>query len=261
MKPSVPVAGQRLCIVIPFFNHEHSIAAVVASLESLQLPCYLINDGSHSRCNAVLAALAQQHADWLCVIDCPVNQGKGGAVMTGIDAAARDGFTHALQIDADGQHRVEDARRLLSVWPQYPDAMITGCPIYDDSVPRGRLYGRYATHVWVWINTLSFQIRDSMCGLRIYPLQPTLNAWRNTALGRRMSFDIEILVRLCWAGLRIVNVPVQVSYPLDGVSHFKALRDNVQISWAHTRMFFGMLLRLPVLLFRRRKPILLGEAS
>lgn len=261
MSVAPPNGNARLCIVIPFYNHEHSIATVVASLKPLSLFCYLVNDGSHPRCHAVLAELAQHEAAWLRVIDCPVNQGKGGAVMTGIEAAARDGYSHALQIDADGQHRVEDARRLIDVWLQYPQAMITGCPRYDDSVPRARLYGRYATHVWVWINTLSFQIVDAMCGLRIYPLAPTLKAWNGGALGKRMSFDIEILVRLCWAGVQIVNVPVRVSYPLDGVSHFKALRDNLQISWAHTRMFFGMLLRLPLLLFRRRKPVVLGEAA
>ena len=110
-------------------------------------------------------------------------------------------------------------------------------------MPRSRQYGRYLTHVWVWINTLSFEIRDSMCGLRVYPLAPTCAIWRAHASGARMDFDTEIMVRLHWSGVRIIAMPTQVTYPRDGVSHFKMLKDNVYISWMHTRLFFGMLWR------------------
>ena len=245
-----------VCIVIPFYNHADSIATVVRSLKALGLRCYLVNDGSDANCAPVLDELATQEAGWLRVINYQPNQGKGAAVMTGMDAAARDGFTHAAQIDADGQHRVQDLVTLLDRAKQNPYAMITGYGIYDASAPKSRLYGRYATHIWVWINTLSFQVRDSMCGLRVYPLAPTLKIWQRAKdawvirIGKRMSFDIEILVHLCWCGVPIVNVPVPVTYPLDGVSHFKVLRDNVQISVAHTRMFIGMLCLSPLLLVR-----------
>ncbi|MGE0115896.1 MAG: glycosyltransferase family 2 protein [Steroidobacteraceae bacterium] len=256
----VPPDEFRVCIVIPFYNHAGSIAQVIHELRPLALErglrCYLVNDGSDASCEPVLSELARSEATWLRVINYQPNQGKGMAVMTGLDVAARDGFTHAAQIDADGQHRVEDVKTLLQMAQQHPRAMITGYAVYDASVPRSRLYGRYATHVWVWINTLSLQIRDSMCGLRVYPLAPTLAIWRSASnavigrIGKRMSFDIEILVHLYWRGVRIINVPVPVTYPLDGVSHFKVWRDNVQISAAHTRMFFGMLWRAPMLLLR-----------
>ncbi|MES1146855.1 MAG: glycosyltransferase family 2 protein [Solimonas sp.] len=237
------------CIVIPFYNHAESIPAVVRSLKSLGLRCYLVNDGSDASCDDVLAQLAREESAWLQVIAYQPNQGKGRAVMTGVEAAVRDGHTHVAQIDADGQHRVRDLKRLLQIARSNPDAMITGYGEFDASVPRSRLYGRYITHVWVWINTLSLQVRDSMCGLRIYPVSPTLAIWRGSKLGTRMSFDIEILVRLCWRGVRIINVKVQVTDPMDGISHFKVLRDNVQISMSHARMFIGMLLRLPVILW------------
>jgi hypothetical protein len=118
-------------------------------------------------------------------------------------------------------------------------------------VPRSRLYGRYLTHVWVWINTLSFEIRDSMCGLRVYPLATACQIWRKQRIGRRMDFDTEVLVRLSWSGVTIINIPTHVTYPADGVSHFRLLKDNVFISLMHTRLFFGMLVRLPLLLGRR----------
>lgn len=249
-------AAPVVCIVIPFYNHAGSIATVVRDIKPLGLRCYLVNDGSDARCAPLLDELARTEATWLHVINYQPNQGKGMAVMTGLDAAARDGFTHAAQIDADGQHRVQDLVTLLGVARQHPHAMITGYGIYDASAPKARLYGRYATHVWVWINTLSLQVRDSMCGLRVYPLRPTLAVWQRykdawlLRIGKRMSFDIEILVRLCWRGVGIVNVPVPVTYPLDGVSHFKVWRDNLQISAAHARMFVGMLCRSPLLIAR-----------
>jgi glycosyltransferase involved in cell wall biosynthesis len=250
----VPPDDFRVCMVIPFYNHEGSIAQVVHELKPLGLHCYLVNDGSAARCMPVLDELAHDEAAWLQVIHYQPNQGKGQAVMTGMAAATRDGYTHAAQIDADGQHRVADVRTLLRLAQQNTRAMITGYAVYDASVPKSRLYGRYATHVWVWINTFSLQIRDSMCGLRVYPLAAVAPICRPTGrfgyIGKRMSFDIEILVRLYWRGIRIINVPVPVTYPLDGVSHFKLWRDNAQITLAHARLFFGMLPRLPLLLAR-----------
>jgi glycosyltransferase involved in cell wall biosynthesis len=239
------------CIVIPFYNHAGSIAAVVHALRSLQLRCYLVNDGSDPSCDATLATIAAAESGWLRVLAYQPNQGKGMAVMTGLQAAAADGYSHAVQIDADGQHRVEDIRTLLQLSRQYPHAMITGHAVYDESVPKSRLYGRYLTHIWVWINTLSLQIRDSMCGLRVYPLAETVALLQRIRIGKRMSFDIEILVRLFWSGVRIVSVPVPVHYPLDGVSHFRVGRDNWEISAAHARLFLGLLWRWPLLLWRR----------
>jgi glycosyltransferase involved in cell wall biosynthesis len=256
----VPADDFRPCLVIPFYNHAGSIVQVVRELAPLaaefELRCYLVNDGSSADCQPVLEQLARSESSWLQVIHNPINQGKGAAVMTGLEAGFRDGYTHAAQIDADGQHRVADVRTLLELARTHTRAMLTGYAVYDASVPKSRLYGRYATHVWVWINTISMQIRDSMCGLRVYPLRPTVEVWRRAQrawlvrIGTRMSFDIEILVHLYWRGLRMINVPVPVTYPLDGVSHFKVLRDNVQISLAHTRMFLGMLPRAPGLLLR-----------
>ena len=132
-----------------------------------------------------------------------------------------------------------------------PDAVVLGQPVYDASVPSSRLVGRYATHVWVWIETLSFDIRDSMCGFRVYPLDAACGLIDTVALPTRMDFDIEILVRLHWRGLRFIGLPTRVVYAVGGLSHFDVLWDNVRISRSHARLAFGMLLRAPMLLGRK----------
>lgn len=155
------------CALIPVYNHEAAVPAVVDSLLHSGLPCLLVDDGSSPACAAVLAQLAQ--LEHVTLLTLPNNRGKGGAVMAGFREAARLGFSHALQVDADGQHDLREVETFIDASRRQPNAIICGYPEYDESVPKGRLYARYLTHVWVWINTLSLQIRDSMCGFRVYP--------------------------------------------------------------------------------------------
>lgn len=241
----------RPVVVIPVYNHEDAIGAMVAGVRRHGIDCLLVDDGSKPSCATVLdglvAADAGVHLERL-----PANRGKGGAVMAGLRAAAaRLGATHAVQIDADGQHEAADIPAFLALAEAEPQAIVCGAPVYDASVPKGRLYGRYLTHVWVWINTLSFDIRDSMCGFRVYPLARILPLIDAEPMGLRMDFDPEIMVRAHWRGIPVVNRETRVTYPMDGVSHFDVVRDNVRISKMHARLFFGMLWRLPRLLWRK----------
>jgi len=245
-----PRDGKTL-VVVPVFDHGQAIGAMVDGVMDSGLDCVLVDDGSAPDCAQVLDALAQRHADRVRLLRLPHNQGKGAAVLAGFREAARAGATHVLQIDADGQHDPADIARFVAQSRAHPDAVVCGVPIYDASVPKGRLYGRYLTHVWVWINTLSLDIRDSMCGFRLYPLAPVLRLMDEETIGKRMDFDPEILVRLHWRGVAVVNLPTRVTYPQDGVSHFDVLADNVRISRMHTRLFFGMVRRLPRLLWRK----------
>lgn len=238
--------------VIPVYNHPDTIGAMVAGVRRHGLPCILVDDGCEPRCAAALDALSAADAD-VTLVRLAQNQGKGGAMMAGLRTALARGFSHALQIDADGQHAVADIPRFLALSRQHPEAVVCGRPVYDASVPKVRLYGRYLTHVWVWINTLSGQIRDSMCGYRVYPLPAVVSVINGASLGRRMDFDPEVVVRLHWRGVAVVNLPTPVTYPQDGISHYRMLRDNVLISVMHARLFFGMLLRAPMLLARRLK--------
>ncbi|HUO78955.1 MAG TPA: glycosyltransferase [Steroidobacteraceae bacterium] len=239
----------KVCAVVPVYEHAAPAAGVVAALVGLGLPCIVVDDGSGPAAALSLARLARPGQVEL--VRHPRNRGKGAAVITGLRRAAELGFSHALQIDADGQHDVAEAPRLLAAAAAAPEAVVTGYPVYDASVPRSRYYGRYLSHVWVWINTLSRRIVDSMCGFRVYPIAPVLALIEHERVGERMDFDTEALVRLDWAGREIVNVPVTVRYPTGGVSHFRLWRDNLLISAMHARLFFGMLARLPRLLGRR----------
>jgi glycosyltransferase involved in cell wall biosynthesis len=242
-------AGFRPVAVIPVYDHGEAVGGVAANVRLHGLHCILVDDGSSAGCAAVLDALAQ--APDVTLVRLARNQGKGGAMMAGLRAAAAAGHTHALQIDADGQHDARDIPAFLSRAAAEPAAVICGVPVYDETVPMGRLVGRYATHIWVWINSLSLEIRDSMCGFRVYPLAPVVKLFDEARLGRRMDFDPEVLVRLHWRGLRIVSLPTRVTYPQDGLSHFRLGLDNWLITRMHARLAFGMLVRSPLLLWRK----------
>lgn len=237
------------CILIPVYNHETPLPNIVARLASLNLPCILVDDGSRESCAAVIRELASQYP-WVRAIRLDSNQGKGGAVKAGILRARTWGYSHAVQVDADGQHDLNDAEKFLAAARDNPQAVVIGQPIFDDSIPKLRYYARYLTHAWVIINTLSLQIRDAMCGFRVYPVETCARLIQTIQLEERMAFDVEILVRLYWQAIPIVSIPTRVGYPQDGVSHFRGWEDNLRISLTHARLFCGMLLRFPGLLFR-----------
>jgi predicted LPLAT superfamily acyltransferase len=241
-------SSYQACFLIPCYNHGSTVAAVIESLKSYALPVILVDDGSNNETKQHLQPLAE--LDNVTLVTLVENQGKGGAVKAGIERAQQLGFSHAIQIDADGQHDLEALPKLLEKSQASPTHLISGQPVYDDSVPKARLYGRYATHIWVWIETLSFSIKDSMCGFRAYPIAITQAVLDKYDVGSRMDFDIEVLVRLYWEGCDIDFIDTRVIYPEGGISHFDALWDNVKISWMHTRLFFGMLPRAPKLIAR-----------
>ncbi|MFS1906931.1 glycosyltransferase family 2 protein [Vibrio lentus] len=244
-------SSYNACFLIPCFNHGATMPAVVSSLHHFELPIIIVDDGSELTTKQFLAPLAEN--SYVTLVTLEQNQGKGGAVKAGIKKAQELGFSHAIQIDADGQHDLDALPALIQASQAKPQRLISGQPIYDDSVPKARLYGRYATHIWVWIETLSLSIKDSMCGFRAYPIDKTQTVLNKYDVGSRMDFDIEILVRLYWEGCDIDFVETRVIYPENGISHFDALWDNVKISWMHTRLFFGMLPRVPKLIARHFK--------
>ena len=239
----------RPCAVIPIYNHHAPLKRIVAALRAQGLPVILVDDGSDAGTKAVLSQLAAADKEVECLTQ-PRNCGKGVAVMAGFSRAGERGFTHALQIDADGQHDTADIPAMLALAEEHPGHLISGVPRYDESVPALRFYGRYLTHALVWLETLSTHLKDSMCGFRVYPLEPTLALMGRVRIGPRMDYDTDIMVRLYWAGTESLFLPTRVRYPEDGLSHFRMLRDNGRMAWLHLRLFLGMLPRAPMLIRR-----------
>jgi len=247
-------ADFNACAVIPIYNHALTLEKTLNDIRQYLQPVILIDDGSNERCAASIRDLA---SNWnVYLVRRASNGGKGAAVKDGLREAHRLGFSHALQIDADGQHNSADIPRFLAAAAAAPSTLIAGMPAYDDSVPKHRYYCRYLTHLWVWINTLSLQIQDSMCGFRVYPVARSCLLINSESMGDRMDYDSEFMVRWHWRHWPIKQLITNVIYPENGVSHFLVWRDNKLITWMHTRLFFGMLRRIPIILlnkFRRKK--------
>jgi hypothetical protein len=238
----------RPCCIIPSRNHHLAVAQVIAAVRAAGLPVFLLDDASDEPARSVLAAQAGAE---VAVTRLEPRHGKGAAVMQGFRQASAAGFSHAVQVDADGQHDLTRLTELLALARARPEALISGAARYDASVPKARQWGRYLTHFWVWVETLSFQISDSMCGFRVYPLAPTLRLLQRSRIGAFMDFDTEIMVRLFWQGTPVRMVPVGVVYPANNTSNFDMLRDNWRITKMHTRLTLAMLPRAPMLLLRR----------
>lgn len=241
------------CAVVPSRNHYRDIAHVVSALRRLDLPVYVIDDASDEPARGVIQGL-HDPKNGVTVLRLETNQGKGGAVCHGLHAAAKEKFTHVLQIDADGQHDLEILPQLLDLAERHQQALIAGRPVYDGSISAGRRFGRWITHFWVWIETLSFRITDAMCGFRVYPLEPTIRAITEEHVGYRMDFDIAIMVHLFWRGVDVISLPVRVTYPVENTSNFDAVKDNWRITCMHTRLVFTMLFRLPRIWRHRPSP-------
>lgn len=243
----------RSCAVMPSYNHWRAAGAVVARLRAAGLPLFIVDDGSDEPARRALAALAS--GDPGCRLHRhATNLGKGSAVIQGLRMALAAGYSHAVQVDADGQHDLGALDALLALARRNPTALVTGTPVYDASVPKARAVGRKITDFWVRVETISCRVPDAMCGFRVYPLRAMAALLESgERLGRRMDFDIEVMVRLLWRGTPVVALPVRVVYPPGNTSNFRLLRDNLRISLMHTRLVLTMLWRLPAIL-RRRPP-------
>ncbi len=248
MKPS-----SSHLVLIPSYNPGPKVYDTVRAARAMWNPVWVVVDGSTDGSAEGLLAMAAEDPG-LRVEVLPVNQGKGSAVLHGLQLARDAGFTHALTMDSDGQHPAASIPEFMATSIAKPDAMVLGMPQFDASAPKLRVRGRKISNAWANLETLWMGIGDSLFGFRIYPVGPLIAVMKQQRWMRRFDFDPEAAVRLCWRGVRPVNVPCPVRYfqaDEGGVSHFNYLRDNVLLSGMHTRLFFGFLLRLPVLIVRR----------
>ncbi|MCW3481316.1 glycosyltransferase family 2 protein [Neisseriaceae bacterium JH1-16] len=239
-------------VLIPSYNPGPKVYETVRAARAQWNPVWVIVDGSDDGSAEGLLAMAAED-DGLRVEVLPDNQGKGAAVLHGLQLAEAAGFTHALTMDSDGQHPADQIPVFMTRSAAEPDSMVLGMPQFDASAPRLRVWGRKVSNGWANLETLWMGIGDSLFGFRVYPIVPLIAVMQQRWM-RRFDFDPEAAVRLCWRGVRPVNLPCPVRYfqpDEGGVSHFNYLRDNLLLSGMHSRLFTGFVLRLPWLAWRR----------
>jgi len=238
--------------VVPVYRHGETVGPLVERLAATGLPVILVDDGNDEQTKAILAEW-QKKIPSVVLVNLNKNTGKGGAVIKGFEKAAELSLTHVFQIDADGQHDTALVGFFLEESAKNPGKVICGLPLFDNNAPKSRVAGRRVSNFWAAAVTLSKELKDVLCGFRVYPLEAALAITRAPFMDRRMGFDAEILVRLYWKKVFPVFHPIKVSYPSGGVSNFRVLQDNIRISWMFTRLCAGMLLRFPMLIALRVK--------
>ncbi|MBN3812121.1 glycosyltransferase family 2 protein [Paraburkholderia sp. Ac-20347] len=248
-----PRASATHLVLIPSYNPGMKVDETVRAARAHWNPVWVVVDGSTDGSAERLQAMAAQD-EGLRVIVLPANRGKGGAVLAGIEAAAAQGFTHALTMDSDGQHPADLIPRFMAASQANPEAMVLGRPKFDASAPQLRVQGRRVSNLLADVETLWAGIGDSLYGFRVYPITPLRTIMTRLPWMRRFDFDPEAAVRLCWAGVRPIQIEAPVRYfkaDEGGVSHFNYARDNLLLSWMHLRLVAGFGLRLPGLVAKR----------
>jgi len=236
--------------LIPVYRHGKTACSLAERLAASGLPVIIVDDGNDAETKTLLAECAAKTHE-VVLLNLNKNNGKGGAVIRGFKKAEELGLTHVLQIDADGQHDEGRTNFFLEESAKHPGMIICGYPEFDETAPRSRVTGRKISNFWASVATLSTELTDVLCGFRVYPVNKSLRAARSVFIDKRMGFDPEILVRLYWNKVYPVFYPLKVSYPVGGISNFRMVRDNIRISVMFTRLFFGMLLRFPLLIVRK----------
>jgi glycosyltransferase involved in cell wall biosynthesis len=241
-------------VLIPSYNSGPLVLRTVREALAQWAPVWVVIDGSTDGTAGELQSLAAGDPRLRALV-LPVNQGKGAAVLHGLKQAASEGFTHALTMDADGQHPASHIGAFMAASLRAPEAMVLGVPQFDASAPALRRRGRRISNWWANLETLGAGVQDSLFGFRVYPIARLVDIMQSRRWMRRFDFDPEAAVRLVWAGVPPLNLPAPVKYltPAEGgVSHFKYLRDNVLLTGMHVRLMIEFVLRLPLLLLRGR---------
>lgn len=241
----------KTAFIIPVYKHGSTLESVIEGLSQFNLPFIVVDDGNDEQNRVYIEQCAKKHSE-VTLVSYRKNHGKGFAMSRGILKAHKLGFTHIFQVDADGQHDVNACHIFLEASKKAPEAVINGYPQYDESVPQIRKGGREFSNNWGRICSLDFSIKDVLCGFRIYPVEPFYKLLRHHAyINHRMGYDVDILVHLSWLGLKTINLPVIVTYPKDGISNYRMVRDNIGMSLTFARLCLGMFIRLPKLLLRK----------
>lgn len=219
----------RICVVIPVYNHALTVGIVVQGAQSV-LPVIVVDDGSTDATPTVLAGLKD-----LTVVTLSPNRGKAAALKAGF-ARARDlGFSHAITLDADGQHPTAALGVFVEACHRHPEALIVGVrDLNKEGAPWPRRWSNHLSTFWFRAET-GVPLCDTQCGYRCYPLERVIGL---RVASPRYAWELEVMAQAAWAGVPLVPQPVRADYraPTSRLSHFKPWRDMLQISRVHARL-------------------------
>jgi glycosyltransferase involved in cell wall biosynthesis len=241
----------RPAVVAPTYNNARTLLGILARVEALGLPMIIVNDGSTDDTPRLLAEWERGNRSVpVTVLTHPHNRGKAAALHTAFDAANKMGITHVATVDTDGQLDPEQIPQLLVAARMSPDALVLGGR--DDTAsdyPAKSRIGRRISNLAIRVES-GYRVRDSQCGLRVYPLH-LLRAARCYA--PHFAFEAEIITRTRWVGFPVVEVPVNCRYlpPGERVSHFKPWRDTFR----GLRMHAWLLLLAPIKRMRMKRTL------
>jgi len=219
----------RHCVVVPVYNHGLTVTEVVRGAAQC-FPVIAVDDGSTDNTPAALSALAGELS--VEILTLPANQGKAGALTAAFKKAAESGYTHAITVDADGQHPIAAIPLLARASCDRPEALIIGVrDLRTARAPRERRFSNALSNFWFRVET-GVPLADTQTGLRCYPLDTVGRLRLRTS---RYAWELELLVRAAWAGIPLVELPVEVDYaaPTSRLSHFKPVRDFLRITRLH----------------------------
>ncbi len=228
-------------VVIPSYNSGPRLLETVQVAQVEWPAVWVVVDGSTDGSDTTLIEDVG-----LRVIRREQNHGKGAAVFDALRLAATAGFTHALVMDADGQHSAAHIRPFMAASQAQPDAMVLGIPQFGPDAPAIRVGGRRISNWLARLETGEPSIGDSLFGFRVYPIGTLLAIMQQSGRMRRFDFDPEALVRLSWAGVPAINLPAPVRYlrpEQGGISHFRYGRDNLLLTKMHARLIIEALAR------------------
>jgi glycosyltransferase involved in cell wall biosynthesis len=232
-------------VLIPSFNTGGLLTATVTEARACWAPVWVVIDGSTDDSAAEIDAMARTDPA-LRVLRLPRNQGKGAAVRHGLAAAHAGGFTHALVMDADGQHPAASIEAFMAASAASPQALVMGQPLFGTDAPWIRVVSRRISNSCAVVMT-GRRVGDTLFGFRVYPISALLSAMQASSGMRRFDFDPEAVIRLAWQGTRLIHLPTPVRYPSrseGGVSHFNYVRDNLLLIRMYLRLVLAAILRL-----------------
>ncbi|HEY4245279.1 MAG TPA: glycosyltransferase [Lacunisphaera sp.] len=239
----MPASSTHL-VLLPTYNTGPRLIEVVREVLCHWQPVLVVVDGSTDGSEQALLEMAKNEPALSIQIQ-PQNSGKGAAVLAGAREAVARGFTHALVMDADGQHPAASIAEFMDSSTRCPEALVLGRPVFPPNIPPERLHGRKLSVGLVHFEVLGKSIADPLFGFRVYPLAALIAVLGRRRTARRYDFDTEAAVRLAWAGVPPVNLAAPVRYfsrAEGGISHFHYWRDNATLVWMHTRLIAELLL-------------------